>query len=191
MKNGLDRNKILAAAVEIADESGFQSLTLKTLADRLGIKSPSLYKHFRRGLEELHEELMLYGWRCMEKEVVDAAVGKAREDALLSICKAYRTFACRHKGLYEAMQWYNMYLSDKHLKATEGLVSVMFRVLDAYELEEEQIVHIVRMLRSFLQGFSTIESHGGYGNPVTTDASFDFAVKTLINGISDIREAAQ
>ena len=43
MKNGLDRNRILTAAAEIADESGFRSLTLKTLADRLGIKSPSLY----------------------------------------------------------------------------------------------------------------------------------------------------
>lgn len=187
MKAGLDREKIIEMAAKMADEKGVANVTLKVLATELGVKSPSLYKHFCGGLDELNKELMLYGWRSLESEITRAAIGKAKDEALIAICQVYRNFVAGHKGLFEAMQWYNMYQSEEHLKATEGTVSILFRVLEAYGLTEEQKVHIVRMLRGFLQGFTTIESHGGYGNPTPLDDTFDFAIKTILNGIRDLQ----
>ena len=187
---GLDKETIVEAAAKLADEKGISNVTLKVLATELGIKSPSLYKHFSGGLEELNKELMLYGWRSLESEITKAAIGKAKDDAIIAICYTYRKFAAEHKGLFEAMQWYNMYQSDEHLKATKGTVFILFQVLEAYGLEEEQKVHIVRMLRGFLQGFSSIESHGGYGNPTPLDDTFDFALKTILNGIRDLQGGA-
>lgn len=188
MKNRLDRKQILEEAARIADEKGAKALTIKSLAERLGIKSPSVYKHFSGGLDEINTELMLYGWNLMETEVVGAAVGKSKDDAVISMCRAYRDFTLDHKGLYEIMQWYNMTQSERHLKATEGLVGVMMKVLDGYGLNTEQKVHIVRMVRSFLHGFASIEKHGGYGSSYSTDDTFDFAVRTIIRGISDIKK---
>ena len=190
MKTGLDREKIIEMAAKIADEKGVTNVTLKVLATELGVKSPSLYKHFSGGLDELNKELMLYGWRSLETEITRAAIGKAKDDAIIAICHVYREFVTRHKGLFEAMQWYNMYQSEEHLKATEGTVSILFQVLDAYGLIEEQKVHIVRMLRGFLQGFTSIESHGGYGNPTPLNDTFDFAINTILNGIHDLQEGA-
>ena len=187
MKTGLDKDKIIEMAANIADEKGLANVTLKVLATELGIKSPSIYKHFSGGLDELNKELMLYGWRSLETEITKAAIGKSKDDAIISICHVYRDFASRHKGLFEAMQWYNMYQSEEHLQATSGTVSILCQVLEAYGLSEEQKVHIVRMLRGFLQGFSTIESHGGYGNPTPLDDTFDFALKTILNGIRDLQ----
>lgn len=187
---GLDKETIVEAAAKLADEKGISNVTLKVLATELGIKSPSLYKHFSGGLEELNKELMLYGWRSLESEITRAAIGKAKDDAIIAICYTYRKFASEHKGLFEAMQWYNMYQSKEHLKATKGTVFILFQVLEAYGLAEEQKVHIVRMLRGFLQGFSSIESHGGYGNPTPLDDTFDFALKTILNGIRDLQGGA-
>lgn len=187
MKMGLDKKKILEAAASMADERGIANVTLKLLAVELGVKSPSLYKHFNGGLEELNKELMLYGWHLLEEKITKAAIGKSKDDAIMAICFAYRSFVAEHKGLFEAMQWYNMYQSEEHLQATQGMVSVFFQVLDAYELSERQKVHIVRMFRGFLQGFSSIESHGGYGNPLPINDSFDFALKTILNGIYDLQ----
>lgn len=186
MKVGLDRQSIVEAAADMADKKGFANLTMKLLAGELGVKSPSLYKHFGGGLEELNRELMLYGWRSLESEITTAAVGKAKDDAIIAICRAYRSFVSRRRGLFEAMQWYNMYQSEEHLKATEGTIAVLFRVLEAYGLSEEQKVHSIRMLRGFLQGFSAIESHGGFGNPTPLDDTFDFALKTILNGIRNL-----
>ena len=187
MKAGLDKKTIIEAAANIADKEGIANVTLKVLANELEVKSPSLYKHFSGGLDELNKELMLYGWRSLESEITRAAIGKAKDDAIIAICNAYRNFVNKHKGLFEAMQWYNMYQSEEHLQATQGTIGVLFQVLESYGLTEEQKVHCVRMLRSFLQGFSAIESHGGFGNPTPLNDTFGFALKTILNGIRDLQ----
>ena len=188
MQNGLNKNKILDAAVELVDEQGAKSLTIKNIADKLSIKSPSVYKHFAGGLDEITTELMLYGWKLMERVVKDSAVGRSKDEAVIAICRSYRKFTCDHKGLYEIMQWYNMYQSEEHMKATEGMINVMMRVLDGYGVNTEEKVHIVRMVRSFLHGFATLEVHSVYGSSFSVDDTFDFSLRTIINGISDIRE---
>ncbi|MEE1250930.1 MAG: TetR/AcrR family transcriptional regulator [Lachnospiraceae bacterium] len=187
MKVGLNKKTIIEAAANMADERGIANVTLKVLATELGVKSPSLYKHFSGGLDELNKELMLYGWRLLEADITRAAIGKSKDNAVRAICLAYRKFVAEHKGVFEAMQWYNMYQSDEHLQASQGTLAVLFQVLEAYGVTEEQKVHIARMLRGFLQGFSTIESHGGFGNPTPLDDTFDFALNIILNGIRDLQ----
>ena len=187
MKVGLDKKTIIEAAANMADEKGIANVTLKVLANELGVKSPSLYKHFSGGLDELNKELMLYGWQLLENEITRAAIGKAKDDAIIAICYAYRNFVTQHKGVFEAMQWYNMYQSEEHLQASQGTISILFQVLEAYGVTDEQKVHIGRLLRGFLQGFSTIESHGGFGNPTPLNDTFGFALKTILNGIRDLQ----
>lgn len=187
MKVGLDKKTIIEAAANMADERGIANVTLKVLATELGVKSPSLYKHFSGGLDELNKELMLYGWRLLEADITRAAIGKSKDNAVRAICLAYREFVAKHKGVFEAMQWYNMYQSEEHLQASQGTLIVLFQVLEAYGVTDEQKVHIARMLRGFLQGFSTIESHGGFGNLTPLDDTFDFALNTILNGIRDLQ----
>lgn len=67
----------------------------------------------------------------------------------------------------------------------------MFLILDAYGLTDAQKVHTVRMLRAFLQGFCTIECHGGYGNPVSLQDTFDFSLHTILTGIADMQGGIQ
>ena len=185
MKAGLDKDIILKTAVDLADAEGIANVTLKALAEKLGVKPPSLYKHIN-GLEELNKALMLYGWKSLEKKVTRAAVGKSKEDAIRAIFYAYRDYVKEHPGVFEAMQWYNMYQSEENLQATEEIVAVLFQVLSAYDLQEEQKVHIVRMFRVFLQGFLMVEIHGGFGNPASITESFDFSLEILLNGIDNL-----
>jgi TetR/AcrR family transcriptional regulator, tetracycline repressor protein len=63
------RERIVAVALELLDEAGLDGLTLRRLADRLGIRAPTLYWHVRDKRELLdllagailEEELA--GWR--------------------------------------------------------------------------------------------------------------------------------
>jgi TetR/AcrR family tetracycline transcriptional repressor len=43
----LDRDQVVAAALGLLDEAGLDELTMRRLADRLGIKAASLYRHVR------------------------------------------------------------------------------------------------------------------------------------------------
>lgn len=191
MRTGLNKDDIIKIAAAMADENGIADVTFKKLAEKLGIKPPSLYKHFSGGLDELNMELKLYGWRLMDGEIIKAVIGKTKDDAVIALGYAYRKFVMEHKGLYEIMQWYNMYESEKHRQASAGAVDVMYRALGSYTLTEDQKVHTVRMIRAFLQGFSTIEVNVGKDYPVPLTDSFDFALKTMLNGIANIQNKVQ
>ena len=189
MRAGLDRQTITAAAVALADEKGLAGVTLKALAAALGVKPPSLYKHIPGGLNELYTEMMLYGWRTVDEEIARAAVGKSRDDAIRAICGAFRNFAVRHPGAFEVLQWHNSHTSAQNRAATRGIIASLNQVLDAYGLTAEQELHILRFLRSFVQGFAAIETHGGFGDPCAVDESFEFAVSLIVRGIRALEPA--
>ncbi len=56
-------------------------------------------------------------------------------------------------------------------------------MLDAYNLQEEIAIHMVRGLRSILHGFTSIEQMGGFGMPLDINKSFSFLINTFIEGI--------
>lgn len=190
MKTGLNKGAIIDAAVKIADAKGLTNLTLKELAADLGVKSSSLYKHIPGGLKELYEELMLYGWGSVDNEIMRSAVGKSKDEAIRAMCYAFRNFAVQHTGVFEALQWHNSYHSDMNKRATKSIIQSLYQVLDAYNMTEEQKLHILRILRGFVQGFSTIETHGGFGDPLSVNDSFDFAIEIIINGINALQQGA-
>ncbi|MBF6327558.1 TetR/AcrR family transcriptional regulator C-terminal domain-containing protein [Nocardia transvalensis] len=47
VKAPLTRDRVLAVAVELADEKGVSALTMRALAERLGVEAMSLYHHVR------------------------------------------------------------------------------------------------------------------------------------------------
>ena len=60
-RRGLDRAAVVEAAAALADEVGLDGLTLAGVAERLGVRSPSLFNHLPNGLEGLRRELALLG----------------------------------------------------------------------------------------------------------------------------------
>lgn len=55
-RGGLNGDDVVAAAAGLADEIGFHAVTTGLLADRLGIRPPSLYKHVG-GLADLQHRI--------------------------------------------------------------------------------------------------------------------------------------
>ena len=84
MKAGLNKTRVIEMAANIADERGIAHVTLKVLAAELGVKPPSLYKHYNGGIDELNKELMLYGWHSLENKITKAAIGRAKDDAIMA-----------------------------------------------------------------------------------------------------------
>lgn len=55
MARGISKAGIVAAALELLDERGIEALTVRALADRLGVRAPALYWHVRNKQELLDE----------------------------------------------------------------------------------------------------------------------------------------
>jgi TetR/AcrR family transcriptional regulator, tetracycline repressor protein len=46
-RRALDREQVVRAGLELLNELGLEGLTMRALADHLGVKAPSLYRHVR------------------------------------------------------------------------------------------------------------------------------------------------
>ncbi|MFI5239772.1 MAG: TetR/AcrR family transcriptional regulator C-terminal domain-containing protein [Gemmatimonadales bacterium] len=55
MKMGLDRDMIVRSALDLLNEVGLDAFTTRRLAERLGVKQPAIYWHFRNKRDLLDE----------------------------------------------------------------------------------------------------------------------------------------
>lgn len=186
--NNISREQIIETAANLSNKAGLENLSLKMIAEELKIKSPSLYNHVS-GLDDIKKQLMLYGWKQIETLTIEAAVGVTGYDALKSMCYAFYDYAINNKGIFTAMLWYNKYESIEKENATRKLFEMIFKVMKTVNISDENINHIIRTLRSFLEGFSLLVNNNAFGNPVSIKDSFDLSLEIIINGIKTLEGA--
>lgn len=181
----LDVSIILEKATELADENGLDQLSLGSLAEKLGVRPPSLYNHFE-GLNGLKQKLAIHGVKKLYEYMLQAAVGRSGDGAVRAVSEAYIQFVRTHPGLYDASNRFPD-ADDKELQQAHDLVvQLVVQVLQAYNLQEETAIHMVRGLRSILHGFTSIEQMGGFGMPLDIDKSFLILINTFIEGIHTV-----
>src|SRR5258708_20448685 len=96
---GLDHATVVEAAAKLVDEEGIEQLSLGRLAERLGVRTPSLYNHVA-GLPGLKRDLLLYCMRDLLARITPATIGKSRAGAIFSLAEAYRAYAIPPPGHY-------------------------------------------------------------------------------------------
>ncbi|MBO9542546.1 WHG domain-containing protein [bacterium] len=179
---GLDEAVVMRAAAELVDEEGFEGLSLSRLAERLGVRSPSLYKHVA-GLEAVQRGVALLALRAIARRMAEAAVGKAGPDAMMAIAEAYRAYAKEHPGLYAATLRAPEPGDREWDEASDQLLGIIIRVLEPFALGEEGTLHAIRGLRSLVHGFASLESSGGFGMPLDIDESFRRLMTSFLAGL--------
>jgi AcrR family transcriptional regulator len=92
--------QIVAVARELLETEGAQAMTMRRLADRIGIRAPSLYKHLPNKAA-LEVALITVGFE-EAAAAFDAATDGAAEP-FAALVGAYRAFANRHPQLYRLM----------------------------------------------------------------------------------------
>lgn len=181
-KNSMKLTQILQAATEIIDEKGVEELALATLAQKLDIKPPSLYNHVD-GLQDLKRQLSIHGLKQLCSELTRAAIGRAGDEALREMAKAYIGFARSHPGLYEVTFFVAAGDDEELNQASWELVELVTRALRAYRLDETHTIHMARAFRSLLHGFASLEQRGGFGLPIDLETSFHEMMETFLSGL--------
>jgi AcrR family transcriptional regulator len=190
---GLNRAAVVNAAVELVNTSGSEALTLRRLADTLGIQTPSLYNHIE-GLPGLQRELALVNVHNLGERLSEAAIGKSGPDALLAVAQTYRDYIKEFPGLYLASLRAsgNQPQPDPELQAEEARsLRVGLAVMASFGLEGEDALHAVRGLRSLAHGFATLEIGGGFGLPLDCDESFRRLLEMFVRGLQQSAGTSQ
>jgi AcrR family transcriptional regulator len=92
--------EIVDAARELLDEEGPEALSMRRVAERLGIRAPSIYKHLP-DKQALETALISAGFE--EQAAAFTAAVDGSDDPLSSLAGAYRAFARAHPHLYRLM----------------------------------------------------------------------------------------
>ena len=176
----------MEAAGALADEGGLETLSLVDLAERLGIRKPSLYNHVA-GIGDLRRELALAGMRELGRSLLRAAAGKAGNEGLYALAEAYRTFVKQRPGLYEAtVRSYRLTDPDNselEVAESEALEPVLAVLASCGIREWAEAIHAARGLRSVAHGFATLEEAGGFGISLDPDESFRRLVSAYVAGL--------
>ncbi|MET8692403.1 TetR/AcrR family transcriptional regulator [Streptomyces bauhiniae] len=175
---GITAERLVAAAAELADEAGFEHVTLSALARRFGVKDASLYSHVRN-LNDLRTRLALYAGGELIDRIAAAVAGRAGRDALTAFADAYRAYALEHPGRYAATQIRIDQSLIADSPALRRTAEITYGMLRAYGLSEPDLTDAVRLLRSTFHGYCVLESAGGFGAGRAVDASWDKGVEAL------------
>lgn len=174
-RNRVNKDAVLKVAIEIVDDKGFESLSLKQIAEKLHIQTPSLYNHIE-SLQEIQDMIAVEGLKGLYDKMLHSTIGVSGDTAILSMSKAYLDFARKHPGLYEISQRAKNWHNEEQIDMAEKIIQLVIKVIAVYDLKEEEVIHTIRTLRSILHGFALLESNSGFGKPISIDESFDFAI---------------
>lgn len=180
---GLDPSVVVAAAAGLADEVGLTHVTMGLLAERLGVRAPSLYKHVD-GQADLNRRIAALALTEVGDALRDALQGLAGRDALAAAARTIRAYVLAHPGRYAATTRMDPAGPDDPLTvAGERVLGSLAAVLAGYAIAPGDTIHALRMLRSQLHGFALLEAAGGFQLAEDVDASFDWLVDFLDRGL--------
>jgi len=180
---GLSGGDVVAAAAGLADEIGYAGLSMGLLADRLGVRPPSLYKHVG-GLADLQHRVATLAMTELGEVIRDAVQGRAGFDALAALLTAVREYVSEHPGRYTATVSAGFSGPDDPLLAAgTRVIDSIAAVLRGYGIGDDEMDHALRTIRSTIHGFAMLEASGGFQWEADPDRSFDWMIRFIDRGL--------
>ncbi|QXE00639.1 TetR/AcrR family transcriptional regulator [Terribacillus sp. DMT04] len=168
-KMQLTQSKITDTALSIAEQQGFEAVTMANIARALSIKPPSLYNHFKN-LEEIKIAMALIAQQKLYEALKD-------QDTLLSLAKSYVNFSKLHAGLYTAS------LCGGTGETGHAIVQLFATTPILAELEETERTHAIRGFRSMVHGFIDLQYYEGFKMDVDLEESLVKMVSVFERGL--------
>lgn len=159
---GLTTERLVRAGADLADEVGFDRVTVSALARRFDVKVPSLYSHVKSS-QDLRTRIALLALEELADLLAAALAGRAGKDALTGYANVYRDYAREHPGRYAAAQ---LRLDRETAAASAGgrHVQMARAILRGYDLPEPEHTPAVRLLGSVVHGYAGLEMGGGFSH---------------------------
>jgi len=170
--------EIVRAARDLIAEQGIEALTMQAVADQVGVRGPSLYKHFADRSDLL---------RAVERTVVAdlqsvlTAASRSPDDqvALREMAAAYRRFAKKSPSKYALI--FALHTHDEETEAArrQALEPALKRLQNW--LGDPSLAFLrARVLTAFLHGFVSMEVAGTFQFGGSIDEAFRAGIDLLL-----------
>src|ERR1700757_2491407 len=178
----LSREIIVNAALTFLDREGWDALTINALATQLGTKGPSLYNHVQ-SLEDLRRTVRMRVVGDIIEMLNTVGHGRTRDDAVMVMASAYRSYAHHHPGRYSAFTRMPLGGDDPEFTAaTRNAAAPVIAVLSSYGLDGDEAFYAAIEFWSAMHGFVLLEMTGVMDD-IDTDVLFSDMVLRLATGL--------
>jgi len=183
-RSGLAPASVTLAGAGLADELGFDQLGMGVVAQRLGVKTPSLYKHVN-SLADLARRVAVLAATELGDAIRDATQGRSGSEALTAAAETMRTYATDHPGRYAAINSAHPTGPDDPLVAARNrLLDSFAATLRGYRLDPSEKIHALRLVRSMLHGFVTLDAANGFRLETDVNDSFTWMTQFIDHGLT-------
>ena len=143
--------EVIKTASDMADRNGLHNVSLKAIAENLGIRTPSLYNHIG-SLDELLREIAHSGMRTMNEKMIRAAIGKTGDSALKLVAVEYLNYMIEHPGVYEIIQWASWNGTEETAIIFNDYLSLLKTLICSCGFNPDKTTEILSMVTGMLHG---------------------------------------
>ena len=154
--------EIVAAARELLEQDGAAGLSMRGVAERVGIRAPSIYKHLP-DKEALEDAIISDGFAELAEAFAPAL---AARDPLSALAAAYRRFAAAHPHLYRLMTERPLRRERLAPGAEEAAARPVIAAVGGDE-------HLARAVWAFAHGMTILELNGRFPPGADLDAAWE------------------
>jgi TetR/AcrR family transcriptional regulator, tetracycline repressor protein len=174
----IDRRQIAEAALALLDEQGVSGLTMRALAQRLGVQAPSLYNHVA-GKAELQQLVTDTVWSSVLASIRE---GDGWRALLEQLATGIRAELRRHPGAAQVVA-----VTDLSEEAYGPALPLVAHAFDGLA-DDAEMVQIVSTCGVLAIGLAAAEFGDAPNPPVAPqqyyDDWFELAVGTLMDGLA-------
>ena len=164
--------EIVEAGREILEIAGPAGLTMQAVAERVGVRAPSLYKRVRDG------DALLAAVATASIVALTARL-EAVGDDLTALAHAYRAFAHAHPEGFRLM----FTVAAPH-DALDRSAAPLIRATAAL-VGEDDALDAARLFTAWATGFLQMELSGAFRLGGDVDRAFDYGLRRLLAGLAD------
>ena len=160
--------EIVAAARELLDEAGTAGLSMRRVAERVGIRAPSIYKHLP-DKEALEDAVISDGFVELGAAFSTA---QSASDPLAALAISFRQFALAHPGLYRLMTERPLRRDRLAPGAEEAAAAPVVAAAGGDE-------HLARAVWAFAHGMAILELNGRFPPGADLDAAWERGIASF------------
>lgn len=187
-KKGLSRALIIDTALQLVDGGGSLACSMRELAEVLEVKAASLYNHIS-GMDDLMSQVGLRAVELRTAAQLEAIGDKTRFDGLSALADSYHDFAMAHPHLDWVIMGLQRNLSPVLPQAGELTMQPILKVLNSYDLSDDDKIHWQRCLRATMHGFCLHQHIGAFSqSDLPVRDSYRLAIRCIHDGLCAVEQ---
>ncbi|HET8785116.1 MAG TPA: TetR-like C-terminal domain-containing protein [Candidatus Limnocylindrales bacterium] len=173
---------IVKAGRDIIESEGVDGLTMQSVATRVGVRAPSLYKRIR-GRNDLLRLVANDATAALTRDLEAATTGSDPRRDLVALARAFRRFARANPGAYSLIF---APLPDDARADPEWSIKASAPVIDATQrlAGPDHALDAARTVVAWANGFIAMELAGAFRLGGDVDRAFDYGIEHIVAAIA-------